>query len=271
MADTIMQDTVMQDADMQDTDMQDTTQDTTTEDTTTQDTVAPGLVRKIAKMRRSGRERHPRENLWKPTEKFHLLHLYTTHKDISRLDNGHFHYRIGAVASLMRDMTTESVKHHPGGLLHASDPWFSRTYTDALIQTMLRLWLREEDDLAFELEAELNAHYGVVPDPAAEEATVQWQRRALEKESKMAEQSVKKALKRALERKSEQQRETPEEKLAKELAKELKQRENDILKEKKFQEKKRKSREKRIQDSNEALRLAFTKVKKPVVISKTDA
>ncbi|TGO20329.1 hypothetical protein BPAE_0309g00060 [Botrytis paeoniae] len=250
MADTIMQDTVMQDADMQDIDLQDTimqdtttqdttTQDTTTQDTTTQDTVVPGPVRKIAKMkkfRKNGQETCDRKNLWRPTENFHLLHLYTINNNIFRAEDGTFDYGEGAVDSLIQDMTAESVKHHPGGLLHASDPWFRRTYTYCAIYQKLRRMLMEEDDLAVELEAELNAHYGIVPDAAAAQATIERQRRALEKE----------------------------------LAKELKQREKDVLREKRIQDETRMLREKHIQDTNEALRVAFTKVKKPVIIDKTD-
>ncbi|KAF7893355.1 uncharacterized protein EAF02_000893 [Botrytis sinoallii] len=259
MADTVMQDTVMQDADMQDTVMQDiTTQDITTQDTTTQDTVEPGVVRKIAKMRtprKTGSEISIYHNKWKPCEKVLLLHLYTTHPDISRLANGDFHYRAGALASLTRDMTAESVKHYPGGSLHASDPWVPRTYTDGMIQVAVRRWIMEEDDLALELEAELNAHFGIVSDTAVKEAAVKQaaakqaavERRAREKKSRMAEK----------------------------LARELKQREDAAIlreeKERKFQEVMRKRGKERIKNVNEALRLAFAKPKKPVIIDKTDA
>ncbi|KAF7894652.1 uncharacterized protein EAF01_010102 [Botrytis porri] len=240
MADTIMQETVMQDADMQDTVMQDTVmQDTITQDTTTEDAttaVVPGPVRKVAKMRRSrneGWKKTPCENHWKPTEKFHLLHLYTSNDNVSRTEDGILHYGKDAADGLAEDMTAESVKHHPGGLLHASDPWFPRTYTSSMMCDRLRRMLAEEDDLAFELEAELNAHYGMVPDTAAEVATIERQRRALVKESA---------------RKSRQ-----------------------LEKEEKIQEKVRISGEEHIQNSNEGLRLAFRKVKKPVILDKTAA
>ncbi|KAF7898790.1 hypothetical protein BELL_0292g00030 [Botrytis elliptica] len=258
MQDTAMQDIVMQDPDMQDTVMQDTTtqdtttQDITTQDTTTQDTIEPGVVRKIAKMRtpgKTGSEISIYHNKWKTSEKVHLLHLYTIHPDISRLENGDFRYRAGALASLTRDMTAESVKHYPGGSLHETDPWVPRTYTDEMIRRAVVRYLLEEDNLALELEAELNAHYGLVSDVAVEEAALKRaaaERRALVKESRMA----------------------------KRLARELRQREKAILreeKEKKFQEDRRKREQERIKNVNEALRLAFAKPKKPVIIAKTDA
>ncbi|TGO15938.1 hypothetical protein BTUL_0034g00620 [Botrytis tulipae] len=169
MANTIMQDTVMRDADMQEIDVQDTvmqdttTQDTTTQDTTTQDTVVLGLVRKIARMKRlkkngvkvASEVPHVRDNYWKPTEISYLLHLYTiNNNNISRSEKGAIYYGEGVVATILRDMTTESLKHSPGGSLHASDPWYPRNYTNRLIAAKIRCLINEEDDLAVELEAD---------------------------------------------------------------------------------------------------------------------
>ncbi|TGO31906.1 hypothetical protein BHYA_0383g00060 [Botrytis hyacinthi] len=229
MADTIMQDTVMRDADMQEVDMQDTVM---------QDTVVPGPIRKIAnmkKIREDGMKRCTHKCFWGPTEKFHLLHLYTMHhNDILRDKMGKFDYGHGVIAGLARDMTAESVKHHPGGSLHASDPWCVRTYSELSIRSKLRKCLVEEEELAVDLEAELNTHYGIVSEAAARQA-------ALEKSS------------------------------AEETAKRLKQEKRNILREKKTQEKTPRLREEHIRDSNEGLRLAFTKIKKPYITDKTDA
>ncbi|TGO46771.1 hypothetical protein BCON_0308g00010 [Botryotinia convoluta] len=231
MADTIMADTIMQDTIMQDADMQ---------DTTTQDTVVLDLVRKVAKMKKLRKnvvKPYVREDLWKPTETFHLLHLYTINSNNTLQDEkGRFNYGQGVIASLVREMMAESVKHHPGGLLHASDPWFPRTYNERIIRYKLRLCLIEEDDLAVELEAELNAHYSIVPDPAAKQpsqVTVERRRRA--------------------------------------LAKELKQQPKVIITEEAIQEAERMLGEEQVRNANQTLRLEFKKVRKPVIIDKTDA
>ncbi|ESZ98913.1 hypothetical protein SBOR_0771 [Sclerotinia borealis F-4128] len=39
-------------------------------------------------------------------------------------------------------MTTESIKHHPGGPLHATDPWAPRTYTRTGTCARARQFLR---------------------------------------------------------------------------------------------------------------------------------
>ncbi|KAF7906826.1 hypothetical protein EAF00_001104 [Botryotinia globosa] len=274
MANTIMQDTVMRDADMQEIDVQDTTtqdtttqdtttqdtttqdtttQDTTTQDTTTQDAVVLGLVRKIARMKRL--KKNPakvasevprvREYFWKPTEISYLLHLYTINNDnISRTVKGKIHYGQGVVATLIRDMTTESLKHRPGGSLHASDPWYPRNYTHQVIGHKIRHLIHEEDDLAIELEAELNAHYGIVPDPVAKQpsrVTVERRRRELAKELKQKQKQKRK-------RKPEV-----------------------INVEEELREAERVLGEELVQNANQALRLEFKKVKKPVITDKTDA
>ncbi|KAF7959189.1 hypothetical protein EAE96_002704 [Botrytis aclada] len=264
MSDTIMQDTVMQDADMQDTVMQDATtqdtatQDTTAEDTTTQDTVLPGSVRKIAKMRKpreNGVKPAKRKSSWRTTEKSHLLHLYTINNNIFRTEDGGIHYIRGGNGTLVRDMTSESIKHYPGGSLHASDPWVPRNYCKNSIRCKLRKLIIEEDELAVELEAELNAHYGIVPEPAEEQATIERQRLALEKALKQQERREKRREKILTER----------------SARELAQREKDILRAKKIQEETRIIREEHMKASNEGVRFAFAKRKKPVIIDKTDA
>ncbi|THV49250.1 hypothetical protein BGAL_0204g00040 [Botrytis galanthina] len=271
MADTIMQDTVMRDADMQEIDVQDTvmqdtvmqdttTQDTTTQDTTTQDTVVINLARKIARMKKlkkngvkvvSEEEVLPqdRKGTWRPTEISYLLHLYTINSNnISRTENGSIYYGNGVVATFVRDMTTESLKHTLGGSLHASDPWYPRIYTHKSIADKVRKLIHEEDDLAAELEAELNAHYGIVPDPVANQPhrfAVERRRRALAKELK------------------QKQKQKPKPK--------PKQKPGVIIVEEALQEAERVLGKVLVQNANQALRLEFKKGKKPVITDKTDA
>ncbi|TEY36650.1 hypothetical protein BOTCAL_0545g00020 [Botryotinia calthae] len=241
MTDTIMQDTIMQDTIMQDAD----TQDLEIQDTVMQDTGMPDVERKIAKMktpRQYGQENSIREDLWKPNECFYLLHLYTINDNNISMNEGRFFSgQKGVVATLIRDMTAESVKHYPGGLLLASDPWFPRTYTDNKIYSKVRKLLKAEDDLAAELETKLNAHYGIDSDSTAQQTANERQIRALERQSRRAKK-----------------------KLENQLANELK-KQKAILRKNEIQE------EKRLQETNQALRLAFAKVKKPVIIDSTDA
>lgn len=266
MADTIMQDTVMRDADMQDTVMQDTTtQDTTTQDTTTQDTVVIRLARKIARMKKlkknggkvvSEEVPYDRRGTWKSTETSYLLHLYTINHNISKSENGTIYYGEGVVATLLRDMTTESLKHTSGGSLHASDPWYPRIYTHKSIVDKIRYLIYQEDDLAAELETELNAHYGIVPDPVANQPSqfaVERRRRALAKGWK------------------KKQKPKPKPKPTQ------KQKPGDIPVEEAIQEAERVLGKALVQSANQTLRLEFKKVKKPfitdkpVITDKTDA
>ncbi|KAF7949303.1 uncharacterized protein EAE97_002812 [Botrytis byssoidea] len=243
MANIIMQDTVIHDTLMQDTVMQ---------DTTTQDTVVLALVRKITRMKRLKKngvkvasEVPPvrEDSCWEPTEISYLLHLYTINENnISRTEKGAIYYGKGVAATLVRDMTAESVKHSPGGSLHASDPWYPRNYTLPLIVAKIRCLIHEEDDLAVELEAELNAHYGNVPDPVAKQPSrfaVERRRRALAKELKQ----------------KQKQKQKPEL----------------IIVEEALREAERVLGEELVQNANQTLRLEFKKVKKPVITDKTDA